>query len=253
MGLDFSVIVKNFDYFMLGRTFDGEMGGLLLTVLMALSAGALSLLLGIGLSFAAWLGNRYLRRAICLVCDFVRSVPLIFVIFWIYFLIPAIFRTEIPGFLSVILALGWFSSGAVMHSTLSGLEALPKGHREAGLSSGLSERQTFFCILLPQALRNVAPSYVALFVSLIKDTSLAFIMNVPELTMTASQVNTREIMYPKEIFLFIAAVYFILCSALSLLAKGLTAKVRACRPASARAGKLRFLIPGLRPSQLFRA
>lgn len=245
MPFDFSVISKNFDYFIMGRTLDGELGGLLLTVLMALASGILSLVLGIGLSFAAWLGNRHVRRVICLVCDFVRSVPLIFVIFWMYFLIPAIFKTEIPGFLSVILALGWFSSGAVMHSTLAGLEALPKGHREAGLASGLGERQVFLYILLPQALRNLVPSYVALFASLIKDTSLAFIMNVPELTMTASQVNTRTIVYPKEIFLFTAAVYFILCSSLSLLAKAFTSKARARCAATAPARKRAILIPGL--------
>jgi polar amino acid transport system permease protein len=221
MALDFSVIAKNFDYFMWGRTPSGELGGLLLTVLMVLSAGALSLVLGIGLSLAVRLSGKSVGRIIRMAFDVVRSVPLIFVIFWIYFLIPAFFKTEIPGFLSVILALAWFSSGAVMHSTLSGLEALPRGLREAGLSSGLSEGQTFFVILLPQALRNLVPSYVALFASLIKDTSLAFIMNVSELTMTASQINTREIIYPKEIFLFIAVVYFLLCSLIALLANRL--------------------------------
>jgi polar amino acid transport system permease protein len=231
MPFDFSVIAKNLDYFLWGRTPDGELGGLLLTVLMALASGFLSLAVGIGASFAAWLGSKTVRRVLVAFADFVRAIPLIFVIFWIYFLIPAIFRAEIPGFLSVILALSWFCSGAVMHSTLSGLEALPKGHREAGLASGLSERQVFFSILLPQALRNLVPSYVALFANLVKDTSLAFIMNVPELTMTANQVNTRTIMYPKEIFLFIAVVYFILCSGLSVLAKRLANLSRARRRA----------------------
>jgi polar amino acid transport system permease protein len=217
VGLDFTVIAKNLDYFLWGRTPDGELGGLLLTVLMALSAGVLSLVLGIGLAFISWLGTPPVRKIIQLFADVVRGIPLVFVIFWIYFLVPALFHTEIPGFLSVILALAWFSSGAVMYSTLSGLEALPRGLREAGLASGLGEWQVFGYILLPQTLRNLVPSYVALFASLIKDTSLAFIMNVPELTMTASQVNTRAIIYPKEIFLFIALVYFILCSALSFL------------------------------------
>jgi polar amino acid transport system permease protein len=215
MGLDFTVIAKNWDYFLWGRTFQGVLGGLLLTVLMALAAGVLSLALGLGLAFTSWLGPRWLRQTLRFFADVVRAIPLIFVIFWIYFLVPALFKTEIPGALSVILALAWFSSGAVMHSTLAGLEALPKGHREAGLASGLTETQVFGDILLPQALRNLVPSYVNLFASMIKDTSLAFIMNVPELTMTASQVNTRAQIYPAEIFLFTALVYFILCSGLS--------------------------------------
>jgi len=59
------------------------------------------------------------------------------------------------------------------------------------------------------------PSFVSLFASLIKDTSLAFILNVPELTMVASQVNNRTQLYPSEIFLFTGALYFVLCSGLS--------------------------------------
>jgi len=231
MGLDFTVIAKNFDYFMWGRTFQGEMGGLLLTVLMALASGLLSLGLGIGLAFASWLGPRALRKVLVVLADVVRGIPLIFVIFWIYFLVPALFHTEIPGAVSVILALAWFSSGAVMHSTLAGLEALPKGHREAGIASGLTEGQVFGSILLPQALRNLVPSYVALFASMIKDTSLAYIMNVPELTMTANQVNTRAQIYPAEIFLFTGAVYFVLCSGLSWGAHGLA---RALKPGTGR-------------------
>jgi len=215
MGLDFTIILKNWDYFLWGRTSQGEVGGLLLTVLMALAAGTLSLVLGIGLALAAWLGSLPLRRVLVCFSDLIRGVPLVLVIFWIYFLVPALFRTKVPGALSVILALAWFSSGAVMHSTLAGLEALPRGHREAGIASGLSEVQVFSAILLPQALRNLVPSYVSLFASMIKDTSLAFILNVPELTMTASQVNTRAQVYPAEIFLFTAAVYFVLCGGLS--------------------------------------
>ncbi|MDR3673602.1 MAG: amino acid ABC transporter permease [Holophaga sp.] len=226
MGLDFTVIAKNWDYFLWGRTLQGEVGGLLLTVLMALAAGFLSLVLGIGLALAAWLGSRPLRAALTFMADLVRSIPLVLVIFWIYFLVPALFKTPIPGALSVILALAWFSSGAVMYVTLAGLEALPRGHREAGAASGLTEGQVFTAILLPQAMRNLVPSYVALFASMIKDTSLAFILNVPELTMTASQVNTRAQIYPAEIFLFTGAVYFLLCAGLSGTAHALAHRLQ---------------------------
>jgi len=226
MGLDFTIIFKNWDYFLWGRSFQGEVGGLLLTVFMALAAGFLSLLLGIALALAAWLGPGPLRRVLTFLADLVRGIPLILVIFWIYFLVPALFGTRVPGALSVVLALAWFSSGAVMHSTLAGLEALPRGHREAGIASGMSELQVFTAILLPQALRNLVPSYVSLFASMIKDTSLAFILNVPELTMTASQVNTRAQVYPAEIFLFTAAVYYLLCAGLSQVAHGLANQLK---------------------------
>ena len=229
MSLDFTVIVRNWDYFLWGRLFQGEAGGLVLTVLMSLASGVLSLVAGTALAVVCRLGPRWLGSVLRRLADLVRAIPLIFVIFWIYFLVPALFRTEIPGAASVILALAWFSSGAVMHTTLAGLGALGGGQREAGLSSGLTEWQVFRYLLFPQALRNLVPSYVALLVSLIKDTSLAYIMNVPELTMTASQVNTRAQIYPAEIFLFTAAVYFALCSALSWGASGLERAIRKAR------------------------
>ena len=73
-------------------------------------------------------------------------------------------------------------------------------------------------ILLPQALRNVQPSLVGIFIGLLKDTSLAFIVNVPELTTVAGQVNNRVQIYPLAIFVFTGAVYYLLCCGLSLLA-----------------------------------
>ncbi len=229
MPIDLSVITENIGYLLAGRTAEGELGGMLLTVFMAVTAGVLSLAVGVGATIAAWLGPQSLRKAILAVADFVRAIPIIFVIFWVYFLVPAVFGVEIPGFLSVVLSLAWFSSGAVLHSTLAALEALPRGHREAGVASGLSETQTLRAVLLPQAFRNAAPSYVALLASLIKDTSLAYIMNVPELTTVANQVNTRTIVHPTEIFLFTGFAYFVLCFALSLaarLAGPATARVR---------------------------
>jgi polar amino acid transport system permease protein len=108
-----------------------------------------------------------------------------------------------------------------MCSTYSGLESLSIGQTEAGLSAGFSHTQILYLILLPQALRNLIPSFIGLFVSLIKDTSIAFIVNVPELTTVASQVNNHTQLYPMQIYVFIGFVYFILCRGFSLLAEWL--------------------------------
>ncbi|EPY01991.1 amino acid ABC transporter permease [Magnetospirillum fulvum] len=216
---ELDVIWRNLDYLLWGRMAQGEPGGLLLSVLIALASGVLALVGGIALAVLAWFSSGLLRRVLFVWADLIRGIPLIFVIFWVYFLVPALFGGAIPGTVSVILALAWFSAAAVMYSTLSGLEALSGGQREAALSTGLSEMQTLFVVLLPQALVNLVPSYVSLFASLIKDTSLAFIVNVPELTMVASQVNNRTQLYPTTIFLFTAALYFVLCGGLSLLVR----------------------------------
>ncbi len=218
MNVDFSVITNNFTYLLWGRLSDGHVGGVLLTLIMALSAGTLALIVGIFLGAVAWRFSGFTRRCLFIWAEFIRGIPLIFVIFWLYFLLPVVFGSTFPGVLTVILALAWFSSAAVMHSTLAGLESLPAGQREAGVASGLSDSQILRVILFPQAWPNLLPSYVGLFISLLKDTSLAFIVNVPELTTVAGQVNNRVQIYPAEIFLVIGAVYYVLCASLAIVA-----------------------------------
>ena len=219
--LDFSVIGRNLDYLLLGQTADRVLGGLTLTLVMAVAAGVLALAVGITLALAAWRFPGWMRRLLFLWADLIRGIPLILVIFWLNFLLPALLGGDLPSALTVILALAWFTSAAVMYSTLAAIEALPAGQLEAARAAGFSDAQTLRFVLLPQALRNLLPSYVGLLVSLIKDTSLAFIINVPELTTVAGQVNSREQVYPVEIFLFLTLIYFVLCEGLSLGASAL--------------------------------
>ncbi|ALK09795.1 amino acid ABC transporter permease [Blastochloris viridis] len=224
--LDFSVIGRNLDYLLLGQTADRVLGGLTLTLVMAITAAVLALAAGIMLALVAWRFSGWTRRLLFLWADLIRGIPLILVIFWLYFLLPVLLGGDLPSALTVILALAWFTSAAVMYSTLAAIEALPAGQLEAARAAGFSEAQTLRFILVPQALRNLVPSYVGLLVSLIKDTSLAFIINVPELTTVAGQVNSREQVYPVEIFLFLTLVYFVLCEGLSLSASALARRLK---------------------------
>lgn len=212
-----TVITDNLDYLLWGRMAQGEPGGVLLTVLMAVGAGALALAGGVLLAGLAWRYDGLVRRLLFIWAEFIRGIPLIFVIFWLYFLLPIITGSDMPGALTVTLALAWFTSAAVLHTTFAGLESLPGGQREAALAGGFSAWQMLRLVLLPQAMRNVLPSYVGLFIALLKDTSLAFIVNVPELTTVAGQVNSRVQVYPAAIFIFTGLVYYLLCSSLAWL------------------------------------
>ncbi|MEL5952882.1 amino acid ABC transporter permease, partial [Klebsiella pneumoniae] len=78
-------------------------------------------------------------------------------------------------------------------------------------AQGFSPVQALRGILLPQVLRHVLPSLTGICIGLLKDTSLAFIVNVPELTTVAGQVNSREQIYPAAIFIFTGLVYYLLC------------------------------------------
>lgn len=217
MALDFGVVAANLDYLLWGRAREGEPGGLLLTIIMSLCAGALALAGGLLLAALAWIFGGALRRLLFLWADLMRAVPLLFVIFWLYFLLPVLFG-DTPGAVTVILALAGFSAASVMHTTLAGLDALASGQAEAALATGLSRLQAWRLVLLPQVLPNLTPSFVGLLSALIKDTSLSFIVNVPELTTVAGQVNNQTQVFPAEIFISIGLMYVMLCGLLSLAA-----------------------------------
>lgn len=132
-------------------------------------------------------------------------------IFWMWYLLPMLTGSDLPGAVTVTLALAWFTAASVMHSVYAGISALHGGQYEAAVVQGFRPDQALWLILLPQVLRNVLPSLTGIFIGLLKDTSLAFIVNVPELTTVAGQVNSRVQIYPATIFIFTGLVYYLLC------------------------------------------
>lgn len=222
-----AVITDNLDYLLWGRLSAGQPGGVLLTLLMALGAAVLALPAGIILASLAWRFPGMVRKVLYVWAEVIRGIPLIFVIFWMWYLLPLLTGGDLPGAVTVTLALAWFTAAAVMHSVLAGLRALPTGQYEAALTQGFGTQQTLWLILLPQVLRTILPSLLGIFISLLKDTSLAFIVNVPELTTVAGQVNNRVQIYPAAIFIFTGVVYYLLCCALEQTAK----RWRVTRPA----------------------
>lgn len=217
---NFSVITNNFTYFMVGRFPHGPLGGLALTIYLAVVACILSFFGGLILGLLSLSRNALIRYPALAFINLLRSMPLLMVIFWMYFLLPAIFG-KIPETQTVIMALTLFTSAYMSRIVVAGVEGIPRGQMEAALSTGLSHTQAMLYIILPQGLRNMIPSFVNQFVSLIKDTSLAFIVGVSELTHVATQINNRDMAYPMEIFVFIALVYFLLCFAFTSLSRWL--------------------------------
>jgi polar amino acid transport system permease protein len=207
---NFSVITDNFTYFMIGRFPEGPLGGLGLTVYLAVASCVLSFFGGMIMGLLSISRYSFIRYPMLALINLLRGMPLLMVIFWMYFLMPALFG-KIAETNTVIMALTLFTSAYMSRIVVAGIEGIPKGQTEAAISTGLSHRQTMLYIVLPQGLRNMIPSFVNQFVSLIKDTSLAFIVGVSELTHVATQINNRTMSFPTEIFIFIAIIYFILC------------------------------------------
>jgi len=220
-GLDFSVIWDNLSYFFIGRYPKGTLGGVGLTLYLAVVSLALSFIVGLVLGLLSVSRNRLLRWGSMTVIQTIRGMPLLMVIFWMFFLLPAMLGGGMTAAWTIIVALTLFTSAYMSEIVRAGITGIPKGQMEAAISTGLSHGQAMIHIVLPQALRNMIPSFVNQFVSMIKDTSLAFIVGVTELTQIATQINNRTMLYPTEIFIFIAVIYFIMCFAFTELSRWL--------------------------------
>ena len=217
---NFQVIADNFTYFMIGRWPDGPLGGVGLTIYLAVISCLLSFFGGLFLGLLSISRHRWVSWPSMAFINTVRGIPLLMVIFWMYFLLPALFG-KVPESQTVIMALTVFTSAYMSQIVRAGIEGIPRGQMEAAISTGLKHWQAMLYIILPQGLRNMIPSFVNQFVSLIKDTSLAFIVGVSELTHVGTQINNRTMAFPTEIFFFIAVVYFILCFAFTSLSRWL--------------------------------
>lgn len=218
------IISNNLLFFAVGAWPYGGLGGLALTLVLSVGAGLLGSLLGLIWGLALSLSRGWLYAGLKAWCEVLRAIPVLLLIFWCYFLLPIVFGIDVPGVLTVIAALSVVSGAYLAYVLAAGIASIDRGQWEAAQASGLSHQQTLRFVVLPQALRSVQPSFVNQWVILIKDTSLAYIVGVAEFTFVANQVNSREQVYPFEVFAFIAVVYLILCSGAQFLGQRLLAR-----------------------------
>lgn len=216
--MDFSVITDNLDYFLLGAYPDGPLGGAALTLLLSLLSGLIAALLGLGLGIALSVLKGWPRGVLLTVLGFFRAIPVLMLIFWSYFLLPIVFHIDVPALATVVCALSLIGGAYLAHSVHAGIQSLPEGQWAAARALGMRPGQVLRLIILPQALPIMLPSFLNQWISLIKDTSLGYVIGVGELSFVATQISNRVMVHPTEIFLFVALVYFVFCSSLDLLA-----------------------------------
>jgi polar amino acid transport system permease protein len=167
-----------------------------------------------------------LKKAADLFVAVLRGIPFIMVIFWAYFVLPQVTGMRLDGFTTMVFALVIYESTYLAEILRGGIEALPAGQAEAGRSLGLGYFLRARKIILPQAIRNVMPGLITQFIAIVKDTSLAYIISVPELTMAATQVNLQLLVRPMEVFSLLAISYFSIGLLLTALAKKIERRAR---------------------------
>ncbi len=221
MSVDLTVITDNLHYFLLGAWPEGPLGGAALTVVLSLCSALISALLGLVGGIALALLPGHWQLPLRLLLGVFRAIPVLMLIFWIYFLLPIVLHIDVPGVLTVVVALSLIGGAYLSHSVAAGIASLPRGQWQAAQALGLGRLQALRWVILPQALPIMLPSFVNQWISLFKDTSLAYVIGVAELSFVATQVSNRVMVHPTEIFLFAAAVYFVLCASLEWLANRL--------------------------------
>ena len=139
-----------------------------------------------------------------------RNIPLLVQIFLWYFVVPKMIPAmkELPGFVLVVLALGFFTSARIAEQVRAGVEALPRGQRYAGMALGFTTVQTYRYVILPMAFRIIMPPLTSESMNLLKNSSVAFAVSIAELTMFAMQAQ-EETSRGIEIYIAVTALYAI--------------------------------------------
>ncbi len=198
--------------------------GLLVTLQIAVLAIVFSIIIGYILGIIRYSKIPGISKALGWVIDIIRNLPLLLIIFFTYFALPQI-GVRLNIFWAAVAALTVFESSMISEIVRGGLEAIPNGQTEAALASGLNKKQTMLFVLLPQAGRETLPSLVSQLIALIKDTSLATIITLPELTHNAKIIYGQNTNYVIPMFIAMALIYFVVCYSLSRLSKYISANL----------------------------
>ncbi|WP_022661611.1 amino acid ABC transporter permease [Paucidesulfovibrio longus] len=198
------------------------LGGLILTLIMAVIVLAVSFPIGLLVGLGRTSDNQLYRLPSLIYIELIRGNPLIMVIFWSYFFIGVVRGGNyLDAITSATIAMTIFNAAYIAEIVRSGIQNLPKGQFEAAFSTGLSYWQTMRKIVLPQSLKQMLPAIVGQSVAMIKDTSLAYIIGATELTLAAQIIINRRTDLIFEIYTVVAVLYFIMCYSLSLWARRL--------------------------------
>lgn len=220
---------ENFDFDVIARTwqvliFQGLGFTLQITVLAMVGGIVLGTLLAMmrlsSVKPMAWVAASYV--------NLLRSIPLVLVIFWIYFLVPYIGAwvigssspIKVGAFASALVTFILFEACYYCEIMRAGIQSIPRGQAGAGYALGMNYWQVMGQVVLPQALRNMTPVLLTQTIVLFQDVSLVYIISLPDFVTIASKVAQRDGRLV-EMYVFVAVVYFAICLLLSLWVKRL--------------------------------
>jgi glutamate/aspartate transport system permease protein len=225
---DFGVIIRALPYlFYEGMTFT-----LMLTGLAAFGG----LVFGTAIALMRLSGYKTLGRIAGFYVDFMRSLPLVLVIFWFYFLVPYIGQwltgaarpISVGAFASSLITFIMFEAAYFSEIMRAGIQSISRGQPAAANALGLTYAQTMRYVVLPQAFRNMLPVLITQTIVLFQDTSLVYVLSITDFLGAASKVAQRDGRLV-EMYLFAAVVYFTISCIASFGVRRLQARIAIIR------------------------
>jgi glutamate/aspartate transport system permease protein len=225
---DVDVITRSWEYlFFTGMAF---------TLKLTLIAMVGGIVLGTVLAMMRLSSNKLIAVPAGIYVNLMRSIPLLLVIFWFYFLVPYIGAwvtgaeepVQIGALSSCVITFILFEAAYFCEIMRGGIQSIPRGQVAAGYAMGMTYGQTMAHVVLPQAFRNMLPVLLTQTIVLFQDVSLVYVLSITDFVGAASKVAQRDGRLV-EMYLFIAVVYFVMCFGLSRLVTVLQKKVAIIR------------------------
>ena len=194
---------------------DFLMSGLEMTLIISATALVFAMIGGLLLAMMD-MSRFFVVRSVALAFgEIIRNTPILVQLLWVYYVLPIVFNIGISSLSAILIGLSVYMAAFISEVYRAGIQAVPKGHREAAQVLGLTPAQSFRRIVLPQAIRLTLPPLASNFVQLIKFSSLGAVISVTEITRGGMELSASTFR-PLEIFSFIAIVYFFICWPLAM-------------------------------------
>jgi len=174
------------------------LGGFWATIQLSLIAAGLSMLIGLLVALPGMSANRWLRLPSRIYIEFVRAIPLLPMLFWVFYGLPVVMRSlgvpiTIDAFWGAIITLAISDSAFTAEIYRAGIQSIPKGQTEAARTVGLSYSQTMRYVVLPQAIRRILPPLANQFIYIVKMSAFASVIGMQELTRRANELVVTSI------------------------------------------------------------
>jgi len=204
-------------------------GGFGNTILISVIAAVLSMAIGLVVALPGLAVNRWLRLINRVYVEFVRSIPLLPMLFWVFYGLPVIFKSmglDIPidPFWGAVITLALSDSAFTAEIYRAGIQSIAKGQTEAAQTIGLNYADTMRFVILPQAIRRILPPLANQFIYIVKMSAFASVIGMQELTRRANELVVTEYR-PLEIYSLLILEYLVLVLIISQAVRWLERKM----------------------------